>query len=111
MAISTVYLTRVVPRPRGRGDWTTVSRLLVLLDLGLQPLFLFPEFGRELGPEFLNFEHLADLDLGLRAGRVRAALHPVDGLLLRLALPQPEPGDQLLGLGERPVDHDPLVAR
>src|SRR5213596_1625424 len=38
-----------------------------------------------------------------------AALDPFDRLFLRLHLPQPEARDQLLGLGERPVDDGPLV--
>ena len=42
--------------------------------------------------------------------RIGAALDPFDRLFLRLHLPQPEAGDQLLGLGEGPVDHGPLVA-
>ena len=45
-----------------------------------------------------------------RRHRVGAALDPLDRLVHRLHLPQPEAGDQLLRLGERPVDHGPLVA-
>ena len=42
--------------------------------------------------------------------RLRAALHPFDRLGLVLHLDDPVAGDQLLGLGERPVDHAALVA-
>ena len=38
------------------------------------------------------------------------ALDPLDRLVLRLHLDQPEAGDQLLRLGERPVDDGPLAA-
>src|SRR5260370_23163576 len=37
------------------------------------------------------------------------AREPLDRLLHRLYLPQPEPRDQFLGLGERPVDYSPLA--
>ena len=67
--------------------------------------------GRELGAEVLGLEHLADLDLRVLQHRVGAALDPLDRLVLRAHLPQPEAGDQLLGLGERAVDHGALVAR
>ena len=40
----------------------------------------------------------------------RAALELLDALLERLHLDQPEAGDELLGLGERPVHHGLLVA-
>src|SRR5438105_12788518 len=59
--------------------------------LGAQALFLLAQLGRELGAEVLGLEHLADLDLGLGARhRVGAALDPLDRLLLRLHLPEPE---------------------
>src|SRR5438093_2247827 len=57
--------------------------------------------------EVLGLEHLADLHLGVLA---RSTLEPLDRLRLGLHLPEPEAGDQLLGLGERPVDHGPLPA-
>src|SRR5438270_4735062 len=41
---------------------------------------------------------------------VRCALQPLEGLVHRAHLPQPVPGDQLLGLGEWPVDDAALVA-
>src|SRR5439155_24907906 len=83
------------------------SLLLLLLNLAPQPVFLLAQFGRELGAEVRRLEHLADLDLGVLE---RGALEPLDRLLLRLALPQPEAGDQFLRLGERAVDDRPLPA-
>src|SRR5439155_104343 len=61
--------------------------------------------------EIFRLEHLADLDLALPFHGVGAALDPLDRLFLGLHLDQPEPGDQLLGLGERPVDDGALGAR
>src|SRR5207244_10447130 len=81
-------------------------------ELGAQALLLLAQLRRELRAEVFGLENLADLDLCLGAGhRVGAALDPVDRLLLRLHLPQPEAGDQLLGLGERPVDDAAPLAR
>src|SRR2546422_538868 len=54
---------------------------------------------------------MPDLDLRLTGHRVRAALDPLDRLFLRLALPDPVAGDQLLRLGERSVDDGALAAR
>src|SRR5688572_15644426 len=54
--------------------------------------------------EVLQLEHLADLDLALPQHRVRATLDPLDRLLEGVHLPEPEAGDQLLGLGEGTVD-------
>src|SRR6266508_4890231 len=73
------------------------------LDLRAEAVLLRAELGRELLAEVVGLEHRPDLDLGAAVeGR---ALQPLHGLLHVLHLPQPEAGDQLLGLGERPVDH------
>ena len=61
--------------------------------------------------EIFGFEDAPDLDLGVGRHRIRAAAHPLDGLLHRAHLPQPEAGDQFLGLGERAVDHRARLAR
>src|SRR4051812_5474854 len=82
------------------------TRLLLLRNLVAQAVLLLPEFGRELRPEVRRLEHLADLHL--LAAVERRPLEPLDRLLLRAALPQPEPRDQLLGLREGPVDHGAL---
>ena len=44
-----------------------------------------------------------------RPPRTGCALDPLDRLVERLHLPQPEARDQLLRLGERAVDHGPLL--
>src|SRR5215218_2813865 len=80
------------------------SRSRLLAELRPQPLLLLLELGRERLAEVGRLEHLADLDLRLGTRRVRTALDPLDRLLLRLHVPDPEAGDQLLGLRERPVD-------
>src|SRR6266480_1908714 len=79
--------------------------------LRAQALLLLPQLGRELGAEVLRLEHLADLDLGILPHRIGAALDPFDRLFLRLHLPYPETRDQLLGLGEGPVDDGALRTR
>src|SRR6266571_1563243 len=57
---------------------------------------------------------LANFDLGLPpeavAGVERNPLRPLHGLCQGLGLDDPVPGHQLLGLGERSVDHGPLSA-
>src|SRR5205809_3429581 len=85
---------------------------LLLLDSPLgglftQPLLLGSELGRHVVAEVVRFEHLANLHLALLE---RGALQPRNRFVLRLDLPQPEPCDQLLGLGERTVDHRALLA-
>src|SRR5262245_54825160 len=81
---------------------TVTSRRLFLLDLGAEAVLLLAQFGRELGAEVGGLEDGADFDLGPAVER--GTLQPRDRLVHRLDLPQPEAGDQLLGLGERPVD-------
>src|SRR5215813_9058033 len=87
-------------------------RLLLPLDLGPEALFLRAELRRELLPEVLVLENLPDLELRVLAGhRIGAALGPLERLLHRLDLPDPEAGDELLRFGERPVDDGLLPAR
>src|SRR5262249_26966810 len=83
----------------------------LFFDLGAQAFFLLAQFRRELGAEIVRFEDLADLDFGLFVVRIRAALEPLDRFLARTNLPEPEAGDQLLGLGKRAVDDGALVSR
>src|SRR5712691_8529149 len=96
--------------------FTTIMNRMVLPPLLLgpgcrraQPLFVPPESGLELGTEVVRFEDMANLDVG--AVIERRTLEPLDRLFVGLHLPQPEAGDQLLRLGERPVDHGPLASR
>src|SRR6476660_8227276 len=84
--------------------------LALLFHLLAQTRFLLLQLRRERLAEILGREALADLDLRLNARWIRAALHPVDRFLLALALPDPEARDELLGLGERPIGDDPLLA-
>ena len=58
--------------------------------------------------EVFELEELADLDLTVDK---RHALRPLDRFFLRLRLDQPVAGDQLLRLGERPVNDARLAAR
>src|SRR6266498_3562767 len=83
-------------------------RLLLPGRLRADALLLLPELRRERLAEVLRLEYLPDLDLGPAVER--SALQPLDRLFLRLHLPQPEAGDELLRLGERPVDHGPLAS-
>src|SRR5262249_7283190 len=80
-----------------------------LLQLGAQFFFLLSELRREGLAEVFRRKHLADLDLGLPCMRIGAALHPIDRLLERGNLPDPEAGDELLGLGEGAVRDDALA--
>src|SRR5690349_8045533 len=82
-------------------------RLFTVGGLGAEPVLGVAQLGGERGSEVLGLEHLPHLDL---AALERNALHPLDRLILRLRLDQPEPGDQLLGLGERSVHHGALGA-
>src|SRR5256885_8129801 len=85
------------------------TRLMLLFPgLGAQPLLLLAELRLERGTEVVRLEHLANLHFALLEGR---PLQPFDRLVQRFHLPQPETGDQLLRLGERPVDHRALAAR
>src|SRR5882762_1509346 len=79
--------------------------------LGTQALFLRPELGSKLGTEVLRLEHLANLNLGFPFMGTGAALDPLDRLFHRPDLPQPEAGDQLLGLGGGRVDHSTVPSR
>src|SRR5512142_2156492 len=94
--------------------WPTRSARRTLVDLDdLRTLALFPlaQLRRELGAEVLGFVNAADFDLAVAVfERARAALGPLQRFLHRLALPQPETGDELLGFGKRPVDDQALVA-
>ena len=103
---------------RGEGLPARLAALGPLRDRGLlvalrrRPcaLLLLPQLGRELLAEVLRLEHLADLDLALALVGVGAALDPLDRLVQRLHLNQPEAGDQLLGLREGTVDHVAVLA-
>src|SRR5439155_6115066 len=82
--------------------------ILLFPGLRAQPLLLLSELRLERGTEVVRLEHLANLHV---AFLVRRPFQPFDRLVQRFHLPQPETGDQLLRLGERPVDHRALAAR
>src|SRR2546425_6406291 len=91
--------------------FTMIMKRIVLsplLGLRTDPLFLLLELRPECRTEVLGLEDLPNLDLALLEG---SALEPFDRLGLRRHLPDPEAGDEFLRLGERPVDHRPLVSR
>src|SRR6266567_3631779 len=86
-----IFSCGITPASESFVAFTTIMNRMILspLLLGLgcrraHPLFVLPEFGLELGTEVVRFEDLANLE--------------------------PEAGDQLLRLGERPVDHGPLTS-
>src|SRR3954465_7882696 len=102
---------RVPRRAESRSSWP-LPRARALVDLGPQALFRRAQLGRELGAEVLGLEHLAklELDIAVRVAR-RPALDDLDRLLARADADHREPGDQLLGLGERPVGDERLAVR
>src|SRR6266704_5732042 len=111
-----IFSCGITPASESFAAFTTIMNRMILspLLLGLgcrraHPLFVLPGFGLELGTEVVRFEDLANLDL--EAVIERRTLEPLDRLFFGLHLPQPEAGDQLLRLGERPVDHGPLASR
>src|SRR5437870_8842861 len=108
-ATSTTTMSSVASSTARWSIWR-FHNALVLRGLLAQALFGRPRFRREVVAEILCLEDLADLDLGFPRHRVRALLHPRDRFLEVLHLPDPEPRDQLLGLGERPVGHRALGA-
>src|SRR3954468_15452323 len=77
------------------------SALLLRLDGGAQLILLLAQLGGELLAEVLGLGDLAHLDLGVAEG---CLLHPLEHLLAGGDLQDPEARDELLGLGERPVD-------
>ncbi len=78
-------------------------RPVLALDLRAQPLLLLARLGGGGLAEVLGLDDLADLDLG--AAVEGGPLDPLDALVERLGLQEPEARHELLGLGERPVDH------
>src|SRR4029434_774720 len=73
---------------------------LILLSLGAQTILLSAKLRRKFGTEIIRLENRAEFDLAFLE---RTALQPFDGLFHRAQLPDPETGDQFLGLGEGSV--------
>src|SRR5712671_322158 len=88
-----------------RDSASAVVPWLLLLGggLGAQISFLLAKLGSQSGAEVLGLKDLANFDFGFPVVRIGAALNPFDGLFHGAYLPEPEAGDQLFGLGERPV--------
>src|SRR5215831_16440605 len=77
---------------------------------GAEVFFLLNFFVVEGGCEVFGLEDLADLYVAFAIGGVGASLDPLDGLFERLHLPEPEAGDDFLGLGEGAVNDSPVLA-
>ena len=69
--------------------------------------FLLAELGCQLGAEVFHFEDSADFDFGVLE---RCPFEPVDGLLQRVALPDPVAGDEFLRFGKGTVGDGRLLA-
>src|SRR5687767_13640169 len=72
------------------------------LDGGAQPVLLLAQLGGHRVAEVVGGEDLPHLDLAVAERRL---LDPLQDLLAGRHLEDPEARHQLLGLGERPVDH------
>ena len=70
----------------------SILSALLRRHLRTQALLLVSEFGRKLVTEVFRFEHLANLDFSVFE---RGALEPLERLLLRRDLPDPEARDQI----------------
>src|SRR5215813_12009763 len=88
-----------------------VSSPLVLLRLRAHARVPLAHFRRGGIAEVLDLEQWPDLDLAFLLVRIGAALDPVDRLLKRRHFPQPEAGNELLGLGEGAVGDSAILAR
>src|SRR5258708_23065769 len=95
--------------PSGGPSWqhaTQSPSLAAGVDDLPELLFLFPELSRRVaGCKIIRLGHQAELDFSLPE---RRPLEPFQRLVTRLHLPHPEARNELLGLGERAVDHGAL---
>src|SRR5688572_19806291 len=80
------------------------SRRLLLLELLAELSVAIHRLARG---EVLQLEHLPELDLAIVE---RHPASPLERFVARLHLDHPVAGDELLGLGERTVDHRRLAA-
>src|SRR6202051_4408624 len=80
--------------------WQLSSELYFVLDL---------LFGQD-GCEVFHLKDLADFDFVVTGVTPGGPLDPLDGLFEGLYLPEPEAGDELLGLGEGAVDDGTRLA-
>src|SRR5689334_2088797 len=84
----------------------TTSSLLPRLRA--QARVMLAQFGREGFAKIFCSENLADFDLG--AGAERCALHPLDGIIERFGVDQPEATDEFARKRERPFGRTALPA-
>src|SRR6516162_3511149 len=83
------------------------SALFLGLHFPALPLFLRSQLRRHLSAELFHLENRAQLDVTFHVLiGTGAALDPLDRLVHRFHLPEPESGDKLLRLGEGAVDDD-----
>src|SRR6185312_8290447 len=82
----------------------------LLCHLSAKVFFLLNIFFGEGGSEVFRLKDLADLYVGLPCVENGTALDPLDGLLKRLDLPEPEAGDEFLRFSERAVSDGAVLA-
>src|SRR3954464_9871241 len=87
-----------------------MDKLSAVGRLFAEAVFLVGELRRQRLAEVGGLEHRADLDLARAGHRIGAALHPGDRLRHILDLPEPEAGDELVGLSEGAVDDRAALA-
>src|SRR6202167_2720709 len=92
---------------------TTAARLFVgglIWKLSSAFYFVLDLLFRQDGCEVFHLTNLANFNFGVAGVGVGATLDPLDGLFEGLDLPEPEAGDELLGLGEGAVDDGTRLA-
>ena len=114
------YLTRgwhsLHPWPDSVGGLTRLKTKFIIGPLSNGNVALLTNMAKHAGlpwdlvlsAEVFGLEHLANFDLGPTIKR--RAFEPFNRLFLRLHLPQPIAGNQLLRFGEGTVDHRPLLS-
>src|SRR5690625_1682629 len=95
--VSMVRLMSVVGISQSRPGLLAPDPLTLSTRTGLLPHAFVPllQLRRELLAKIGGLKQRANLDLRLARRRLRAALHPLDGLLEGSNLPQPIAGDNL----------------
>src|SRR5258708_23028504 len=98
-------------RSQRKDNWMLIVLFASLLSSGVFGLglllgsdgcalafLLFAQFGRQFRAKVGGLEQRANLDFGFAGMRIRATLQPLDRLIHRLDLPEPEAGDEFLAL-------------
>src|SRR6266481_826123 len=81
----------------------TLTSFSLFAHLGTQTLFLLTQFRRQRLAEILCIEDLPDFDFSTTVEW--RTLHPVDRLVQRLDLDEPEAGDEIIGHSKRAMAH------